>query len=92
MSADLTARQRTLRYLVDEHSHIKVDFALCNDCEERYCALICPAACFTLKEEGGVAFTHVGCLECGACLAACGRGAIEWNYPRGGFGVSFRFS
>ena len=35
-----------------------------------------------------------GCLELGACLVVCnkiGRGAIKWNYPRGGHGVHFRF-
>jgi ferredoxin-like protein FixX len=33
-----------------------------------------------------------GCVECGTCrVIAEVTGDIEWNYPRGGYGVSFKF-
>jgi ferredoxin-like protein FixX len=33
-----------------------------------------------------------GCVECGTCrIIAEATGDIEWNYPRGGYGVSFKF-
>ncbi|NPV74148.1 MAG: ferredoxin family protein, partial [Pelotomaculum sp.] len=39
-----------------------------------------------------VNFDYAGCLECGTCRAVCPKeGAIAWGYPRGGFGVSFRY-
>jgi ferredoxin like protein len=31
-------------------------------------------------------------MECGICRVVCAAaGDIEWNYPRGGFGVLFKF-
>jgi ferredoxin like protein len=30
-------------------------------------------------------------LECGTCRIACPHSALEWEYPRSGFGVQFRF-
>jgi ferredoxin like protein len=36
-------------------------------------------------------FSHQTCLECGACRISCQNGALDWNYPKGGFGVCFRF-
>ena len=33
-----------------------------------------------------------GCLECGTCRVVCAEtGEVEWNYPRGGYGVLFKF-
>lgn len=53
---------------------------------------VCPAGCYALTDTGQVEVTPDGCMECGTCrvLAEAG-GDIEWNYPRGGFGVLFKF-
>ncbi|NLI13257.1 MAG: ferredoxin family protein, partial [Peptococcaceae bacterium] len=52
----------------------------------------CPACLYTLKEDGELSFDYAGCLECGTCRIICPKeGAISWQYPRGGFGVSFRY-
>ena len=33
-----------------------------------------------------------GCFECGTCRVLCEpSGDLEWNYPRGGYGVLFKF-
>ncbi|WP_243678951.1 4Fe-4S dicluster domain-containing protein [Vulcanisaeta distributa] len=32
-----------------------------------------------------------GCLECGTCRVVCPENNIEWNYPKSGFGVQYRF-
>ena len=32
------------------------------------------------------------CLECGTCLIICEKGALDWKYPRGGFGVRYRLT
>ncbi|MDY6911458.1 MAG: ferredoxin family protein, partial [Chloroflexota bacterium] len=40
---------------------------------------------------GEFVFSYDGCLECGACRISCAKGAVDWNYPRGGFGVSFEY-
>lgn len=31
------------------------------------------------------------CVECGACRIVCPYGNIDWHYPRGGFGIVYRF-
>jgi ferredoxin like protein len=80
-----------LRYKVDPNNpHIKVDAALCKQCENKVCLRVCPAEVFTIEGDE-IAVGYQGCLECGTCRVSCPLGAIEWRYPRGGFGVYFRF-
>jgi ferredoxin like protein len=53
---------------------------------------VCPAKCYEENEKGQVEITADGCMECGTCRVLCEpSGEIEWNYPRGGFGVLFKF-
>ena len=41
---------------------------------------------------GQVEITADGCVECGTCrVIAEPSGDIEWSYPRGGYGVLFKF-
>jgi ferredoxin like protein len=80
----------TTRFNVDAEPHIRVDTGICQDCPEMSCLYICPVQNYLLK-DGKLVFSWQGCLECGACRIACRRGAIDWNYPRGGFGVSLRY-
>jgi ferredoxin like protein len=52
----------------------------------------CPAACYSQNEKGQVEVSTDGCLECGTCRVICGpSGEIQWQYPRGGYGVMFKF-
>ena len=52
----------------------------------------CPAGCYELNDQGQVEITADGCFECGTCRVVTAKtGEIEWNYPRGGFGVLFKF-
>lgn len=81
------------RYLVDAgRPHIRV-----REHETPSDALIaltkvCPAGCYALNDSGQVEITPDGCMECGTCRVIAGMsGDIEWNYPRGGFGVLFKF-
>lgn len=83
------------RYIVDEsrpHIHIK-DAAVCKDsCGSQPCTFCCPAACYSKNEEGGVTLATDGCLECGTCRVICqDKGNIAWDYPRGGYGISYKF-
>ncbi len=53
---------------------------------------LCPAGCYTLNGSGKVEVAPDGCFECGACRILCEpSGEVEWNYPRGGYGVLFKF-
>ena len=81
------------RYLVDAgRAHIKV-----REHTEPTPALLalltaCPARCYELNDRGQVEITVDGCVECGTCrVIAEPSGDIEWSYPRGGYGVLFKF-
>ena len=84
------------RYIVDEgrpHIYIK-DADLCaSGCKDQACTFCCPANCYTKNEEGGgVTLVTDGCLECGTCRVICqDLGNVAWNYPRGGYGISYKF-
>lgn len=52
----------------------------------------CPANCYSRNDGGQVEISVDGCLECGTCRVLCeASGEITWNYPRGGYGVMFKF-
>jgi ferredoxin like protein len=77
---------------VDRNAHITVRKELCKECATRPCLIICAAENYKWDEAGdALIFNHEGCLECGACRIVCPRDAIDWSYPRGGYGVRFRF-
>jgi len=82
-----------IRFNTDKQSHIKIlDPEVClKECGDRPCTRICPAHVYHWdEEEKRLAAGYEGCLECGTCRAGCPHGNIEWHYPRGGFGVSWK--
>lgn len=88
----VTERLRTVQFTVDDTPHIVVDGDRCQPCDSHSCLTFCPAQCFTPKEGGaGINYYHIGCLECGTCLILCSKEAVSWNYPKGGYGISYRF-
>ena len=81
------------RYLVDPgRAHIKV-----RPHTEPTPALLallkaCPARCYDMNDSGQVEIPVDGCIECGTCrVIGEASGDIEWSYPRGGYGVLFKF-
>lgn len=82
------------RYRVDtDRPHIRmIDPAKCITCEGKACTICCPAGCWMIQEDGKRLDLVVdGCLECGTCRLVCDEDNVDWNYPRGGFGVLFKF-
>ena len=81
------------RYLVDEgRPHIQINRAAVDSPQLRSLISICPAGCYTADEDGRVEIASDGCMECGTCRIVCqATGEIEWSYPRGGYGVLFKF-
>jgi len=75
------------KYNVDEHNaHLRVkDMDECRQCVDRPCTYICPAAVY-VWEHDQLTVQYSGCLECGSCRFAC-HDNLEWEYPRGGFGL-----
>jgi ferredoxin like protein len=81
------------RYLVDAgRPHIKINAHTKPSDNLRAMTKLCPAGCYAENSAGQVEITADGCLECGTCRILCEpSGDIVWNYPRGGYGVLFKF-
>jgi ferredoxin like protein len=90
MDSQLDLRLGTLAFRSDPDPHIVVKVERCLHCEGRPCLVACPARLF-VWENGQMVFTCEGCLECGTCKVVCDQEAVSWRYPRGGFGVSYRW-
>ena len=81
------------QFQTDEKSHIIINNDVCQSCDHRACIKACPAACYTYNEETKqLNVVYESCLECGTCFVVCDRGALDWNYPRGGYGVNYRLT
>ena len=74
----------------DEEPHIKVKKEVCKTCTTRCCLNVCPARVYFLDEEGEIRLDLEGCLECGTCRVAAPE-EVDWDYPQGGFGVTYKF-
>ncbi len=71
--------------------HIRiVDPEKCRRCEKKPCTFMCPSRCYVQQGDEVILSTEA-CVECGTCRVVCTHGAIEWDYPRNGMGVWFRF-
>ncbi|WP_298139747.1 ferredoxin family protein [Acidiferrobacter sp.] len=83
------------RYRVDTgRAHIEIaDADICAvDCQEKPCTFCCPAGCYAEDNGGRVTLITDGCLECGTCRVICGEHRnVRWEYPRGGYGILFKF-
>ena len=81
------------RYKVDAgRPHITArDTDVCQSCDAKPCTVCCPAGCWSLDDGGKIDLVVDGCLECGTCRLVCDSDNVDWNYPRGGFGILFKF-
>ena len=83
------------RYKVDSgRAHIEiVDADICQlACALKPCTFCCPASCYTKEGDGQVTLITDGCLECGTCRVICSEHEnVRWDYPRGGYGIQFKF-
>ena len=84
------------KYSVDEGgSHIGFtaeDVDALDEAEFLKLVKVCPAALYKIGPDGRKSFDYAGCLECGTCrIIGEPSGDIELNYPRGGYGVLFKF-
>ena len=83
------------RYKIDHgRSHISIiDPQVCStECKMQQCTHVCPAACYKAEGNGSVTLITDGCLECGTCRIICDEFSnVAWEYPRGGYGILFKF-
>ncbi len=80
------------KFFVDEenaHIILKEDVDMN---EYKKLMIACPAGIYKLDAKGGIAFDYAGCLECGTCRILCGQTILaKWEFPRGTFGVEYRY-
>jgi len=90
--AAITERLAGNRSVLDEeepHIHVNQEIARSTGTAARIIAA-CPAQVYSLGPDGSVQVEYAACLECGTCFMIAAPGALEWHYPRGGFGISYR--
>lgn len=81
-----------VKYVSDEETHLRPDKEKCLICKSKCCTYICPANVYEWDEElKTLTVNHENCLECGACRIACECKSIEWEYPKGCKGVTFKY-
>ena len=85
-------RLAKIKYETDENSHLKVNINDCRNCKSKICTTICPANVYKWNsEENRPIINYENCLECGACRIACEKKSLEWQYPKGTKGVTYKF-
>jgi ferredoxin like protein len=83
-----------VKFKPDHESHLVIiDQETClHKCKDRPCTVFCPAHVYEWEEANNkITVGFENCLECGACRIGCPHQNIEWRYPRGGFGVSYKY-
>jgi ferredoxin like protein len=81
-------------YRADSTPHIKIiNPAVCLGCADRQCTLVCPVDVYRWDEhQKKIVVGWENCLETGTCLVACNEfDNIDMIYPRGGFGINYRY-
>jgi ferredoxin like protein len=93
MKTGIEERLYSLRYRAAEQSHLIVrNQEKCLHCPTKPCEHFCPADVYEWQpnsQQLTVAFEN--CVECGTCRIGCLHDNIEWTYPLGGCGVTYRF-
>lgn len=93
MSGGVADKLFTIRYKCDEQSHLIIKAQdTCLKCESKACNFFCPSDVYEwdkLLKKTDVAYEN--CIECGTCRIACPHDNIEWVYPKGGHGITYKF-
>lgn len=81
-----------IKYFTDEQEvHLQlVDTEVCVPCDKP-CLFFCPVGAYQMQEDGHVVIAFQSCIECGSCRLMCPHENVNWKYPRGGFGVAYKF-
>jgi len=88
---DVQRKLFTTRFKADKTSHLNIkDADVCLGCKDKPCLWFCPAEVYKWEDER-ITIAFEGCLECGTCRIGCPFDNIDWRYPRGGFGVQYKF-
>lgn len=83
----------SLKYYVDEHeAHLRIiSPEVCVSCNVKPCLYFCPVGAYRAETSGQVQIAHQSCIECGSCRLMCPKNNVLWKYPRGGYGIAYKF-
>ena len=93
-TANVEEKLGTLTYKADHQTHItlKGDKVCAESCTGKPCTTICPAQVYAWeKTQNKIIVSYENCIECGACRMLCPYDNIQCDWPRGGFGVQYKF-
>lgn len=64
----------------------------CDGCGN--CVVVCPMDLWKLRgSKASLAGGYKGkCMECGTCCIACETGAVDFEYPPAGTGITYRYA
>jgi ferredoxin like protein len=83
----------TIRYKCDTESHLIIKQTdTCLSCKTKDCNYFCPSDVYEWEKKQKittVAFEN--CIECGTCRIACPSDNIAWVYPKGGYGITYKY-
>ena len=92
--ANVEEKLGTLTYKADHQSHISIKSPqpCLEQCETKPCTTVCPATVYRWEEaQKKIQVSFENCIECGACRMVCPYDNIACHWPRGGFGVQYKF-
>ena len=79
-------------YVDEARAHVRIrDQAVCAACAQQPCLAFCPVQVFARDALGGITVGYQACLECGSCRIGCPNANVDWQLPRGGYGVAYKF-
>lgn len=83
----------TIRYKCDDQSHLVIkDTETCLACKTKDCNFFCPSDVYAWDKKSKITtVAYENCIECGTCRIACPSDNIEWVYPKGGYGITYKF-
>ena len=61
-------------------------------CDSKPCTTVCPAKVYEWDaHEKKIHVSYENCIECGACRMVCPFDNIKCDWPKGGFGVKYKY-
>lgn len=82
-----------IRYKCDDQSHLVIkETEDCLKCTTKDCNYFCPADVYEWEKQLKITtVAYENCIECGTCRIACPSDNIGWVYPKGGYGITYKF-
>jgi len=82
-----------IRFKSDDKSHLVIkEMDDCVTCVHKDCTFFCPADVYEWHAKiDTTSVAYENCIECGTCRIGCPSDNIHWVYPKGGYGMTYKF-